>query len=95
MRDERELHDRDRADDPGERDPGPPQRTRRTIGSQCDHLMDETAQRREEGDVERRAPEPRQGHRTLPLGAFTRFGCSAMYVAVCFTRICVPSNVVE
>ena len=35
---------------------------------------------REEGHVERDAPEPREGHRTLPLGAFTRFGCWAMYV---------------
>ena len=58
-------------------------------------LMDDAAEGGEERDVERDAPEPSERHRTLPLGAFTRLGCWAMYVAVCFTRICVPSNVVE
>jgi 4-hydroxybenzoate polyprenyltransferase len=58
-------------------------------------LVENAAESGEERDVERDAPEPGERHRTLPLGAFTRFGCWAMYVAVCFTRICVPSNVVE
>ena len=52
-------------------------------------------ERADEADVERGPAEPGQDHRTVPLGAFTRFGCAAMYDAVCFTMICVPSNVSE
>ena len=85
----------DRGRDAGKGDsPAHQQRARRRASARsanaCSTMPPSSA---DEADVEGGSPEPRQDHRTVPLGALTRFGCAAMYDAVCLTMIWVPSKV--
>ena len=91
--DERKLHHADGGCDASDRETGPPQCTRGATSANDQRLFHEPSECAEETDVQGSSSKPRQDHRTVPLGAFTRLGCAAMYDAVCLTNICVAINV--